>query len=92
MRTVFGNFGGCEIDSDLLVREGQTSVDNCRSDAFSGFADGFVSHTNDIEGWQAFAGIALNFYKLTFVSVGNGRINFCYHVDSVIVFLTKQQA
>ncbi len=92
MSTVFSEFSGGEVDSDLFIREGEVGIDNSGTDAFAGFRDGFVGHTDDIKTGETFGGVTFDFNNVAVVAIGNSGVYFCNHVATVTANFEKIQS
>ncbi len=83
MGPVFEEVGGSEVDGELFGGEDEVGVRDGGADTLSGFGDGFISHADDIEGWQPVINTAFDFDDFALVAIGDGGIYFRDHVLSV---------
>ena len=91
MGTVFCELGGSEIDSDFLVGEGKVRIRDGGTDALAGFGDGFIGHTDDVEGGQTLSGVTFYFNDTAVIAIGDSGIYFCDHRESVAKLLLRIQ-
>ena len=76
MGTIFGEFGGSEVDGNFAVGEGEAGVSDGGTDTLTSLSDGFIRHADEIEAGEAAVHVALNGDEAAGVTVGNGGINF----------------